>query len=91
MMAGRSYEFRVEPAVPEKERDVFCDMDLAAVAGGTVLTGVVMDDSHLHGILDQFRALGLTVLVARPLDRVVEKPHEGRSASPSDVGTRERP
>ncbi len=65
---SRSYEFRVEPAVPEAVRDVFCDMDLAATPGGTVLRGTVVDDSHLHGILGQLHALGLTVTAARPLD-----------------------
>jgi hypothetical protein len=27
-----------------------------------------MDDSHLHGILEQLRALGLTVVSAHPVD-----------------------
>jgi hypothetical protein len=74
MVVGRSYEFRVQPAVPEKARDLFCDMTLGVVPGGTVLRGTVMDDSHLHGTLEQFRALGLTVLAARPLDRLVGEP-----------------
>jgi hypothetical protein len=71
MTLGRSYEFRVEPAVPEAVRDVFCDMDLEAAPGGTVLRGTVVDDSHLHGILGQLHALGLTVIAARPLDRLL--------------------
>jgi hypothetical protein len=70
MTLGRSYEFRVEPAVPDAARDVFCDMDLVATPGGTVLRGTVVDDSHLHGILGQVHALGLTVIAARPLDRL---------------------
>jgi hypothetical protein len=70
MTVSRSYEFRVEPAVPEAVRDVFCDMALEAAPGGTVLRGTVVDDSHLHGILGQLHALGLTVIAARPLDRL---------------------
>ena len=48
---------------------MFCDMDLEATPGGTLLRGTVVDDSHLHGILGQLHALGLIVTVARPLDR----------------------
>src|SRR3954453_21515517 len=77
MVVGRSYEFRVQPAISEKARDLFCDMALGVVPGGSVLRGTVMDDSHLHGILEQFRALGLTVLAAHPLDRHVGKPRPG--------------
>jgi hypothetical protein len=36
-----------------------------------VLRGTVVDDSHLHGILGQLHALGLTVIAARPLDRLL--------------------
>ena len=70
MAASRSYEFRVEPAVPEAVRDVFCDMELEATSSGTVLRGTIVDDSHLHGILGQLHALGLTVTAAHPLDRL---------------------
>jgi hypothetical protein len=69
MTARRSYEFRVEPAVPAAARDVFCDMALEDTPTGTVLRGDVVDDSHLHGVLAQLRALGLTVVSAQPLDR----------------------
>jgi hypothetical protein len=69
-VVGRAYEFRVAPAVPETARDAFCDMALGGVPDGTVLRGTIMDDSHLHGVLEQFHALGLTVLAAHPLDRV---------------------
>jgi hypothetical protein len=68
MTTRRSYEFRVEPAVPDRARDVFCDMVVEQTPPGTVLRGTVLDDSHLHGILEQLRALGLTVVSARPLD-----------------------
>jgi hypothetical protein len=69
-MVGRAYEFRVAPAVPETARDAFCDMALGGVPDGTVVRGTIMDDSHLHGVLEQFRGLGLTVLAAHPVDRV---------------------
>ena len=91
MVAGRLYEFRVQPAVPEKARDAFCDMVIGGAPGGTVLRGTVMDDSHLHGILEQFRALSLTVLEACPLDRFVEESQTDRSSPAGDARPRGRP
>jgi hypothetical protein len=69
MTDRRPYEFRVEPAVPPAARDIFCDMAREDTPTGTVLRGDIVDDSHLHGVLEQLRALGLTVVSARPLDR----------------------
>ena len=69
MTDRRRYEFLVEPAVPSASHDVFCDMAREDTTTGTVLRGDIVDDSHLHGVLAQLRALGLTVVSARPLDR----------------------
>ncbi|MDF2978466.1 MAG: uncharacterized protein K0S40_3194 [Actinomycetospora sp.] len=69
MTDRRRYEFRVEPAVPAASRDAFCDMEREDTTTGTVLRGDIVDDSHLHGVLAQLRALGLTVVSAQPLDR----------------------
>ncbi|CAA9272110.1 MAG: hypothetical protein AVDCRST_MAG54-3062 [uncultured Actinomycetospora sp.] len=69
MTDHRRYEFRVEPAVPAGSRDAFCDMAREDTPTGTVLRGDIVDDSHLHGVLAQLRALGLTVVSAQPLDR----------------------
>jgi hypothetical protein len=70
MTDGRHpYEFRVEPAVPPAARDAFCDMVREDTATGTVLRGEIVDDAHLHGVLEHLRALGLTVVSAQPLDR----------------------
>jgi hypothetical protein len=87
MSVSRPYEFRVEPAVPESARDVFCDMDLEATPGGTVLRGTVIDDSHLHGILGQLHALGLTVVGARPLDGFTRDARRTGPTSSGDAGT----
>jgi hypothetical protein len=65
MTDRRPWEFRVEPAVPADARDAFCDMVLEDLPAGTVLRGDVVDDAHLHGVLEQLRALGLTVVSAR--------------------------
>jgi hypothetical protein len=67
-MTKRYYEFRADGTLPARAHDVFCDMDLEETRPGVVLRGTVIDDSHLHGILEQLRALGLTVVSAYPLD-----------------------
>jgi hypothetical protein len=44
-------------------------MEVEEIRPGAVLRGAVVDDAHLHGILEQLRALGLTVVSAHPTDR----------------------
>lgn len=61
------YEFRVDGALPEAARDAFCDMRIEEFRAQTVISGTVIDESHLHGIVAQMRALGLTVVSARPV------------------------
>ncbi|MCH6170010.1 hypothetical protein [Pseudonocardia alaniniphila] len=61
------YEFRVDGLLPEWGRDAFCDMRIEEVPAQTVISGTVIDESHLHGIVAQLRALGLTVVSARPV------------------------
>lgn len=67
-MASLDYEFRVDGHFPEQGRETFCDMRVDDVPNGAVLRGGVIDDAHLHGILDQLHAWGLTVVSARPVE-----------------------
>lgn len=66
-MTDRIYEFRVDGRLPAAAHDAFCDMEVREVRPGAVLRGTVIDDAHLHGILEQLRLLGLTVVSAYPL------------------------
>ena len=62
------YEFRLAAAVSDRVAASFPELRVVRhPAGGTVLFGVVEDDSHLHGLLDRFQSLGLTVLEMRRL------------------------
>ena len=61
------YEFRVDGALPESARDAFCDMRIEELPAQTLISGTVIDESHLHGVVAQMRALGLTVVSARPV------------------------
>ena len=61
------YEFRVEGRLTDEARAAFGDMRITEVPPETVIDGEVIDESHLHGIVAQLRALGLTVVSARPV------------------------
>jgi hypothetical protein len=66
-MVSRMYEFRVDGRLSEEERDAFAGMRIEEVAPGLILRGEVIDESHLYGILAQFRTLGLDIVSARPV------------------------
>lgn len=66
-MTGHRYEFRVVGRLSARAHELLCDMDVEEVRRGAVLRGAVIDDAHLHGILEQLRTLGLTVTSARPI------------------------
>jgi len=62
------YEFLVPGHVSESVVAAFPELRAAPSAlGGTALFGPVKDSSHLHGILDRFQSLGLTVVELRQL------------------------
>jgi hypothetical protein len=57
-MRNRYYVFRARGTLPERAREAFCDMVVEEAPAGATLRGTVIDDSHLHGILEQLRVLG---------------------------------
>ncbi|MDT7574649.1 MAG: hypothetical protein QOH17_982 [Pseudonocardiales bacterium] len=66
-MGTRRYEFRVDGRLSEAARAAFIDMRIVEAPPQTVLDGDVLDESHLHGIIAQFQALGITVVSALPV------------------------
>lgn len=66
-MAATVYEFRVDGPLPEHAHELFGDMSIEELPPGAILCGPVIDESHLHGIIAQCRALGLTVVSAHPI------------------------
>jgi hypothetical protein len=58
------YEFRVDGLLTDQAREAFCDMRIEESPGGATLSGQVIDESHLLGILAQCRTLGLIVVSA---------------------------
>ena len=63
-MTAKTYEFRVDGQLSELAREAFCDMRIEESPGGATLSGQVIDESHLLGIMAQIRTLGLVVVSA---------------------------
>jgi hypothetical protein len=63
----RRYEFRVDGKLSEEARAAFVDLRIIEAPPQTVLDGEVIDESHLHGIIAQFQALGITVVSVLPV------------------------
>ena len=63
-MGTRRYEFRVDGRLSEEARTAFVDMRITEAPPQTIIDGEVLDESHLHGIIVQLKALGITVVSA---------------------------
>jgi hypothetical protein len=62
------YEFLLPGRVSDTVRFEFPELTTTAgPTGGTVMYGPITDSSHLHGLLDRFQGLGLTVVEVRQL------------------------
>ncbi|HLU59655.1 MAG TPA: hypothetical protein VKZ81_29690 [Pseudonocardia sp.] len=51
----------------QEARTAIGAMRITEVPPETVLDGEVVDESHLHGIIVQLQALGVTVVSAHPI------------------------
>jgi len=61
------YEFRIDGLLTDEARAAFADMRITEAPPQVVVDGEVLDESHLHGIIAQFQALGLTVASVLPI------------------------
>jgi len=64
------YEFILAEQIPEVTHAAFPELTESTVEVGTtgsVMFGDVVDPPHLHGILDRFQDLGLTLIELRRL------------------------
>jgi hypothetical protein len=60
---GMVYRIVVRGELSERSAaDYFEGMEIETGGGQTILTGEVIDDAHLHGILDRINSLGLTLV-----------------------------
>jgi hypothetical protein len=60
------YEFRIDGVLSDEARAIFAGMRVVELPPQTLMDGEVIDESHLHGILAQLAALGLTVVSVLP-------------------------
>jgi hypothetical protein len=60
------YEFRVDGVLSDEARAVLSGMRITVLPPQTVIAGEVLDHSHLHGIIAQLDALGLTLVSVLP-------------------------
>jgi hypothetical protein len=69
---GRSAGMRYEFLLPGRVSETVCAAFPELIArpsptGGTAMFGPVRDSAHLHGLLDRFQTLGLTIVELRQL------------------------
>jgi hypothetical protein len=62
------YEFRVDSVLDGQWADWFDGLQLSQDGTQTVITGLVPDQSALHGLLTKIRDLGLCLISVRRLD-----------------------
>jgi hypothetical protein len=61
------YRIVVRGELSDRYAVAFEGMQMQAKDGQTILTGEVIDDSHLHGIIDRIGALGLELVSVQAL------------------------
>jgi hypothetical protein len=81
MSKGRTvYRIVVRSELSERYAVAFEGLDMETEGGVTILTGEIIDQPHLHGILDRINGLGLELLSVQALPE---------DAHPSAGGNRE--
>jgi hypothetical protein len=64
---GTVYRIVVRSELSDRYAVAFEGMEMETKHGETILTGEVIDQPHLYGILDRINALGLELLSVRAL------------------------
>jgi hypothetical protein len=63
---SKSYRIVVRTEIGERFAAAFDGMDVRISEGQTIISGEVVDQAHLHGILDRINALGLELVSLQP-------------------------
>jgi hypothetical protein len=87
-MTSMIYEIRVDGRLPEHSREGFCGLHLEEVPMGLILRGMVIDESHLLGIISEFRRLDMRVVSVRPSSRPDRGEGGPISRSPAQMSSR---
>ena len=83
---GTVYRIVVRSELSDKYAVAFEGMEMEAKGGTTVLTGKIIDQPHLYGILQRINALGLELLSVEVLpDAVLSGPESKREQEDSEL------
>ena len=63
------YQIVVRGEISKRYATAFEGMEMESKSGQTILTGEIIDNSHLHGILDRIIALGLELVSVEEMSR----------------------
>jgi hypothetical protein len=63
------YQIVVRGEISKRYAMAFEGMEMETKSGQTILTGEILDNSHLHGILDRIIALGLELVSVEEMSR----------------------
>ena len=80
---GRFYRIVVRSELSDTYAVAFEGMEMEAKYGYTVLTGRIIDQPHLHGILGRINGLGLKLVSVQALPEDVHQ-SAGRSPEPKE-------
>jgi hypothetical protein len=64
-MKGKT-EFKVEGHLDKNRMNWFEGMTFSYEGNNTILTGDIMDEAHLHGILNKIRDMNLKLISVNP-------------------------
>ena len=64
---GPVYRIEVRGELSDRYAVAFEGMEMKSKSGDTILTGTIIDQPHLYGILDRINALGLELLSVQAL------------------------
>jgi hypothetical protein len=75
---GKIYRIVVRDEIGERFALAFEGMEMEARCGQTILTGEVIDQPHLHGILDRISSLGLELVSVEALPQGTQDSDPGK-------------
>jgi hypothetical protein len=76
---GTVYRIVVQGELSQRFAPAFEGMEMKTRAGQTVLTGKLLDQTRLHGILDRISSLGLRLVSVNSLSDEPQNDSEGRA------------
>ncbi len=83
-MTAHRYRIVVDGELGARYASAFDGMTISAHDGMTEMTGSIIDQSHLQGLLEQIAGLGLTLHSVTPLDGEDGAASSGHQATKSD-------